>query len=70
MLEWLERFLPVLRCPASHQPLRWASDEEVRRTALPPGARALASIDGKHVYPIDDGIPLLFPESASARNDD
>ena len=27
-LSWLEQFLPMLRCPASQQPLRWATPEE------------------------------------------
>lgn len=53
---WLEPFLPVLRCPASKQPLRLATDLE-RGDA----EAALASQDGRHVYPISDGIPILLP---------
>ena len=55
-LSWLEQFLPMLRCPASQQPLRWATPEE--RGAAP---AALASEDGRHVYSISDGIPILLP---------
>jgi uncharacterized protein YbaR (Trm112 family) len=58
-LAWLEQFLPLLRCPASKQPLRWATPEE--RKAAP---AALASEDGRHVYSISDGIPILLPPNS------
>ena len=60
-LSWLEQFLPMLRCPASQQPLRWATPEE--RGAAP---AALASEDGRHVYSISDGIPILLPAGDAA----
>lgn len=62
-LSWLESFLPTLRCPVSKQPLRWATPEE--RGSLP---CALASEDGRHVYPISDGIPILLPPESRAND--
>ena len=58
---WLDSVLPLLRCPASQQPLRFASADEKRVASLPESDPALASLDGVHVYPISDGIPLLLP---------
>ncbi len=60
-LTWLEKFLPLLRCPATKQPLRWASDEEKTRSSIPVSEKALATADGKHLYPISGGIPILLP---------
>jgi len=64
-LRWLDSFLPLLRCPASKLPLRFASPEEKRATSLPESDPALASQDGKHVYPIIDGIPILLPPDST-----
>ncbi len=60
-LAWLESFLPILRCPATQQPLRWATEEEKNRHSILPSEKALASESGDHVYPISDGIPILLP---------
>ncbi len=57
----LESILPLLRCPVSRQPLRFASTEEKRAASFPEYALALASQDGRHVYPVSDGIPVLLP---------
>ena len=60
-LTWLESTLPLLRCPATKQPLRFASAKEKRAASLSESDPALASEDGAHVYPISDGIPILLP---------
>ena len=56
---WLEDFLPLLRCPDTHQPLRRATAEECARLQLP---AALATADGTRLFLIDNGIPLLLPQ--------
>ena len=72
--------LDLLVCPATHQPLHrldaaqrervnaaiaggemLRGDGAVERNAL---ADALASRDGKRVYRIDDGIPVLLVDEA------
>jgi uncharacterized protein YbaR (Trm112 family) len=58
-LEWIERWLPILRCPNSGQPLRWATDQD--RARLNPQA-VLVSEDGGHGYYVDQGILVLLPE--------
>ena len=67
-LSWLESTIPLLRCPASKQPLRFATAEEKRAASLLESDPALASEDGTHVYPISDGIPILLPPG-TATND-
>lgn len=64
---WLDPFLPLLRCPATKQPLRFATAEEKLAASLPEAEPALASEDGAHVYAIEDGIPILLrPEPGVA----
>ena len=74
------KLLDLLVCPASHQPLhrleppqRDALNAAITRGELLRGdgrtetrslADALASRDGKQVYRIDDGIPVLLVEEA------
>ena len=65
---WLESTLPLLRCPATRQPLRFATADEKRAASMLESAQALASEDGAHVYPISDGIPILLPPG-TATND-
>ncbi len=59
--DWLADFLPLLRCPATRQPLRLATAAEKLRAGLASDAQALSSEDGSHLYIIDDGIPILLP---------
>ncbi|MFO1438231.1 MAG: hypothetical protein U1F81_07875 [Verrucomicrobiaceae bacterium] len=59
---WLEDFLPVMRCPDTHQPLRRATAEECAKHGVD---SALVSEDGARVFIIDAGIPILLPASAS-----
>ena len=61
-LDWINDFLPTLRCPDTHQSLRWATAEELARHGFPAEAKALAREDGSRLFPIDDGIPILLPE--------
>jgi uncharacterized protein YbaR (Trm112 family) len=63
-MSWLDTFLPKLRCPHSGEALRYATDEDKQRAALPADQTALASASGSHVYPIIAGIPHLLPDSA------
>lgn len=56
--EWLEDFLPLMRCPDTHQPLRRATAEECAAHHV---ENALATADGTRVFVIDAGIPILLP---------
>lgn len=55
---WLEDFLPLLRCPDTHQPLRRATPEECAAHKVD---AALATADGTRIFVIDNGIPILLP---------
>lgn len=56
--QWLNDFLPLLRCPDTHQPLRRATPEECAANNVD---AALATADGTRVFVIDNGIPILLP---------
>lgn len=56
--EWLNDFLPLMRCPDTHQPLRRATAEECAANQV---EAALATEDGTRVFVIDNGIPILLP---------
>ena len=59
---WLADFLPKLRCPVTHEPLRLATAEECGR--LGSGnidECALVNQSGTHCYPVINGIPHLLP---------
>lgn len=58
--QWLEDFLPLLRCPDTHQPLRSATPEECAANKVD---AALATADGTRIFVIDNGIPILLPKS-------
>jgi uncharacterized protein YbaR (Trm112 family) len=53
--------LALLCCPETKQPLRIATAEELARVNLPAG---LIRTDGRVIYPIDDGIPVLLLDAA------
>lgn len=74
------KLLDLLVCPATHQPLHRldAKQREALNAAIAKGeirrgdgrtetqalADALASRDGKQVYRIDDGIPVMLVEDS------
>ncbi len=55
---WLDDFLPLMRCPDTHQPLRHATQEECVKWGV---SAALTTEDGSQQFTIDDGIPILLP---------
>jgi uncharacterized protein YbaR (Trm112 family) len=61
-LDWLNSVLPLLRCPDTHQGLRWATPEELARLGTVAPVSALARADGSRLFLIDDGIPNLLPQ--------
>ncbi len=61
-LDWLNSVLPLLRCPDTHQGLRWATPDELTRLGPAAPASALARADGSRLFYIDDGIPNLLPQ--------
>jgi uncharacterized protein YbaR (Trm112 family) len=65
-LSWIDTFLPLLRCPDTQQPLRWAGEADLQRHGKPPTEKGLVSDDGSRFFPIDDGIPLLLPQGGSS----
>jgi uncharacterized protein len=61
--------LEILCCPLTRQSLRIAEEAELARAS----ARVSSAIseglireDGKMLYPVSDGIPLLLPEEGIA----
>jgi uncharacterized protein YbaR (Trm112 family) len=58
---WLEDFLPLMRCPDTHQPLRHATAEECAKLGV---SAALTTQDGSQHFAIDDGIPILLPQAS------
>lgn len=54
---WLDDFLPLMRCPDTHQPLRHATPEECAKWGV---SAALTTEDGSQQFTIDDGIPILL----------
>ncbi len=61
-LDWINEFLPQFRCPDTHQPLRWATPEDLQRHGRPTDEKALARQDGTRLFEIDAGIPILLPK--------
>lgn len=62
-LDWINDFLPQFRCPDTHQPLRWATAEDLQRHSRPAGEKALVRQDGSHLFQIEAGIPILLPKA-------
>jgi uncharacterized protein YbaR (Trm112 family) len=62
-LDWLNSILPLLRCPDTHQGLRWATPEELAGSSA---KQALARADGSRLFFIEDGIPNLLPQEVGA----
>ena len=58
-----QALLAILCCPASRQGLREATAEELARAATAAGAALEAGLireDGRVLYPIRNGIPVLI----------
>ena len=55
---WIDEFLPLMRCPDTHQPLRRATPEECAAWGV---SAALTTEDGSQQFTVDDGIPILLP---------
>jgi uncharacterized protein YbaR (Trm112 family) len=53
--------LELLRCPVSGQSLRPATPEELKRAECD---EALVREDGRVLYPVRNGIPLLVASAA------
>ena len=59
-------FLNLLRCPRTGLTLSLADAALLSRVGeqTPPVVEALVSADGRWLYPVRDGIPLLLAEEA------
>lgn len=51
--------LDLLRCPKTQQTLRLATAEEAARAQV---AAGLVTSDGRLLYPVRDGIPVMLVE--------
>ncbi len=74
------RLLGILRCPVSHKGLSVLSKDQLARVnaAIDAGElhnqegktldealnEALVTDDGKRIYPVDDGIPVLLEDES------
>ena len=67
MLTWLDDFLPLMRCPNTHESLRLATVADLTAVGLPESSAALANASGTQVYPVIDNMPHLLPTSALKR---
>jgi uncharacterized protein YbaR (Trm112 family) len=75
-----KRLLTILRCPVSHKGLAVLKKDELARinSAIAAGelvnhegaaiakplTEALITDDGKRIYPVDDGIPVLLEDES------
>ena len=61
----MTNLLEILCCPVTHQALRVADEAsliDASAKASRPISEGLIREDGRMLYPISDGIPLLVPE--------
>jgi uncharacterized protein YbaR (Trm112 family) len=58
-----EKFLATLRCPVTRQALRIAPPDVLARLD-PPLDAGLIREDGRVVYPVRNGIPVLLADEA------
>lgn len=52
--------IPLLRCPATKQPLRLATPEEKQAGNIPPDEPALITVDGSRLYRTEMDLPILL----------
>jgi uncharacterized protein YbaR (Trm112 family) len=52
--------IPLLRCPTTKQPLRWATDAEKQTRAIPLEEQALITVDGARLYRTLMDLPILL----------
>ena len=60
-----KELLEILCCPLTHQALRVADEAALAKASAKASrliSEALVREDGKILYPISEGIPLLVPE--------
>ena len=61
-----DALIELLRCPATHQPLRRATVAEKRAAGIPDDEEALASLDGARIYRAPNGLPSLLPPASES----
>lgn len=70
MLSFMDAgLLEILCCPVTHQALRVADAGTLRLAAertSTPFSEGLLREDGRMIYPVKNGIPLLVPEEGIA----
>jgi uncharacterized protein YbaR (Trm112 family) len=75
-----KRLLTILRCPVSHKGLSVLKKDQLAKVNAAIGAgklinhegsavtgklmEALVTDDGKRIYPVDDGIPVLLEDES------
>jgi uncharacterized protein YbaR (Trm112 family) len=59
-----DSLIDILRCPATHQPLRRATAGEKRAAGIPEGEEALLTLDGARFYRAINGFPSLLPPAS------
>ena len=55
-----DTLLAILRCPATKQPLHYATAEEKKQHGLPESEEVLVTEDGTRVYRVINGLPILL----------
>lgn len=59
-----DSLLKVLRCPETGQGVRIANEAEKQRFPVNFDEGALISEDGKRLYPIKDGFPVMLRDES------
>ncbi len=59
-----DSLIAILRCPATHQPLRRATEAEKCAAGIPGDEEALLTLDGTRIYRAINGFPSLLPPAS------